>query len=484
MSTPVTTSYDLIILGGGAGGLTIASGAAQLGRRVALIEKKSVLGGDCLHYGCVPSKSFIHAASVAWHMRTAGEVGLDDVNVQPDLTKVNEYVQRVIARIQKNDDPDRFRSYGCDVLFGDPSFVDSHTILCDGKHLKAKRIVIATGASPVVPAIPGLEESGYITNETLFKTTGFPKRFAIIGSGPIGLEIAHAMARFGSKVTVIESKETILPMVDAQIRDQLIDVMNKQGVQFQTSIAVEKIEMPKGKTHAERHIIGKNAVGETVRFIAEGILVATGRKPNLDTLALDKSGVHYSDRGIDVDNRMRTNQKHIYAVGDVQNSRYHFTHMSEYQAGIVIANAVFRVPKKADYRAVPSVIFTQPELAMVGLSASEAKDKGLSTQEVSWPYADIDRALAENAPEGMIKLLLHKQRIVGATILGAHAGELIAEIGLAIQSSLKIGAISGTIHAYPTVAQGNRRAVNQYYATKLFNPKTKCIIRWLNRIFP
>lgn len=475
-----TDRQDLVVIGGGAGGLVVASGAAQLGLRVTLIEKEPKLGGDCLHYGCVPSKSLIHAARVASLQRRGAEFGLASIDAAADLGKVNGYVQRVIAHIQQHDDPERFRAYGCNVLFGAARFVDPHTLEVNGQALRGRRFVIATGSHPAIPPIPGLADAGYITHLDVFSLTALPARLIVLGGGPIGVELAQALARLGSRVTIVEMAGQILAREDAEIVGLLQARLQAEGIAIHTTTAVLQVHRSeRGKIVQCRH----TGSGESLALEADEILVATGRRPNIEGLALDAAGVRHTPRGIDVDRRLRTSAKHIYACGDVCGP-YPFTHMAEYQAGIVIANAVFRLPKKADYRVVPWVTFTDPELARVGLTETEATAQGITSTVLRFPFQDVDRAVTESETVGLVKLIVHKERIIGASILGPHAGELLHEIVLAMKLGVKIGRIAATIHAYPTLAQALRRAVNTYYGPKLFSPGARRLVKWLQRLLP
>lgn len=468
---------DLVIIGGGAGGLGVTSGAAQLGLDVALIEKSDKLGGDCLHYGCVPSKTLIHAANVAHEMRTADQLGLEAVSPSINLAQVNQHVANVINHIQEHDDPDRFRSYGAQVEFGMPKFLDPNTIEVNGQKIKSKRFVLAMGSSPAIPPIKGLQEAGFVTNETIFQLQQLPKSMVVLGAGAIGLEMALAFARFGTKVTVVEMLDSILAQMDSELTSLLQSQLEKEGVTFYLGYKVTAVTEQKA-------VIAENKAGNTIQVDADEILVATGRKANVEGLDLDKAGVEYSARGVSVDARLRSNQKHIYAMGDMVDGPFKFTHMAEYHAGIVIANTAFRLPKKANYRVVPAVVYTQPEVAVVGLTEQQAKAQYGKIDVMRFEFKDVDRAITDVATVGMTKVIAHKGKIVGAHILGPQAGELIAELALAMQANLKIGQISATIHAYPTLAQVNRRVVNTYYGPKLFSPKVRNIVKWINRIVP
>ncbi len=466
---------DLVIIGGGAGGLVVASVAAQLGLKVTLIEKEKKLGGDCLHFGCVPSKTLIHTAKVASLMRRGNEFGLPAIDAEIDLQKVNAHIQSVIDQIQPHDDPERFRDYGCEVLFGHAGFIDPYHVSINDEIISSKRFVIATGSRPFVPDIQGLETAGYLTNIDIFSMKKLPERLLVLGGGPIGLEMAQAFSRLGSQVTVLERLPHILAQEDSEISDRLRQKLIDEGINIQTAVAAERVTQQGGITTVH---CSNNEV-----FDCDEILVAVGRLPNCEELGLDSAGVDFTEKGIQVDRRQRSSQKHIYAVGDCCGP-YPFTHMAEYQAGIVISNAIFRFPKKSDYRVVPWVTYTDPELARVGLTESQATEAGFKPEVLRFDFKNIDRALTEVETTGITKLIVHKGKLLGATILGPHAGELIHEVVLAMQAGVKVAEISATIHAYPTLAQIHRRAVNSMYAPKLFSQRTRTLVKWVNRLIP
>ena len=466
---------DLVIIGGGAGGLVIASVAAQLGLKVTLIEKEETLGGDCLHYGCVPSKTLIHAAKVASLMRRGEEYGLPAMTPEVDLGKVNDHVRSVVEHIQHHDDPERFRSYGCEVVFGAAEFVDSHTLKVNNEKIVGRRFVIATGSRPFVPPIKGLDDVDYLTNLDIFSLRLLPSRLVVLGGGPIGVEMAQAFHRLGSKVTVVERLPHLLPQEDPEVADALQKKLVAEGLDILTSTSAEQVSSEAGN----KIILCSN----NLQLEADQLLVAVGRKPNVENLGLEAAGVTFTAKGITVDRRMRTSKKHIFACGDVCGP-YPFTHMAEYQAGIVISNAIFRFPKKTDYRVVPWATYTDPELARVGLTEQQARDQGIEPVVLRFEFKDIDRALTEVETSGMTKFVTHKGKILGASILGPHAGELIHEIVLAMQTGAKISDVSAAIHAYPTLAQIHRRTVNTAYSPKLFSKGTRRIVKWINRLFP
>ncbi len=466
---------DLAIIGGGPGGLVVASVAAQLGLRVSLIEKTDRLGGDCLHTGCVPSKTLLHMAQIAHTAREGVQAGLLSAMPEIHFDKAIERVGQVIETIQHHDDPERFRGYGCDVRFGKAVFISPRELAVEGDIIRARRFVIATGSTPAIPPIPGLEESGYDTNETIFQRRQLPERLAILGGGPVGVELAQAFARLGSRVTLIERADRLLAMNDPEVSAELQRCLQGEGIEILTGVSVQSVR----RDGDSRQLLFDN--GNTVE--CERILVATGRRPVVHGLGLEEAGVTFTGRGIEVDRRLRTSQRHIYAVGDVCGPLA-FTHMAEYQAGIALANAVFRVPKKVDYRVVPRVVYSDPEVATLGLSRQEADAQGIRYDVAEFPMADIDRAITEQRTSGFARILISKKRIIGASIIAPHAGELIHELALAMRVNAKVKEITELVHAYPTYAQVNRRTINSRYAHLLQSRKVRTLVWLLNRLLP
>lgn len=463
---------DLIVIGGGVGGLVVTSIAAQLGLEVTLIEKTDNLGGDCLHYGCVPSKTLIMSSRVASLMRRGNEFGLSSLTPDVHLGRVMAHVADVIGDIQKHDSPERFEGYGARVIFGAPTFLDPHRVEVNGETLSGKRFVIATGSGPDAPPIEGLSDIDYLTNKTVFDLQSLPQRLLVLGGGPIGVELGQAFARLGSKVSLIEAGERLLDKEDPDVSEALTGFLRAEGIDVRLGFKVGS---------AARDSDGIALHGQTTLH-GDTLLVAAGRRPHLEGLGLDAAGVVYNDRkGIAVDERQRSSQKHIFACGDVCGP-FPFTHMAEYQAGIVLSNAVFRWPKKADYSVVPWVTYSDPEVARVGKNEIQAKEAGIDYQTLRFDFADIDRAKAEVDKRGYAKILIAKRKIIGATIIGPHAGEILPEIVLAMQAGVKIGKISSAIHVYPTLAEINRRTVNKHYSEKLFNPWTRRLVRFINML--
>jgi pyruvate/2-oxoglutarate dehydrogenase complex dihydrolipoamide dehydrogenase (E3) component len=471
----VSESRDLIVLGGGVAGLVVTSVAAQLGLKVTLIERSQRLGGDCLHYGCVPSKTLLRAAKVADLMRRGIEYGLPSVAPEVDLARVNEHVRRVIDTIQAHDDPERFRGYGAEVLFGHARFLDPHTLDFRDRRIRARRFVIATGSRPLVPPIDGIETIPYLTNESVFALEQLPPRLVVLGAGAIGVELGQAFARLGSRVTLIEAQSRILPSEDPEMSELLAGVLQQQGIAIRTGVRIERVEC------LDKDTLIHSSAGRTVT--CDRVLVATGRRPNIEDLGLDAAGVRCKPLGVVVDERMRTSRRHIYACGDVC-GRGQLTHMAEYQAGIVIANAIFRFPRRMDPDAVPRVFYSDPEFAQAGLSEPAARERygGIEVQRLD--FSGVDRAITDVQTQGRIKLVIRRGRLIGATVVGPQAGELIHELALAISARIKLTRIADMVHAYPTLALSIRRAINAYLAPQLFNERTRRLVIWLNRLLP
>jgi pyruvate/2-oxoglutarate dehydrogenase complex dihydrolipoamide dehydrogenase (E3) component len=468
--------YDVIVIGGGAGGLVVTAGAAQLGLKVALVEKGDRLGGDCLHYGCVPSKTLIHSAKVASLIRRAPEFGLEGREAPVDFARLTAHVHDVIAEIQKHDDPERFRGYGAEVFFGPARFVSPREVEVNGQRLAGRKFVLASGSRPLVPPVEGLEAAGYLTNETVFGLKRLPPSLLVMGGGPIGMELAQAFARFGARVTVVEMLDRILPSEDPEVCAALREVLQAEGIAIHTGTRAVR-----AKAGPRRKVLFCREGDRDLRFEADEILVAAGRAPNVEGLNLEAAGVAYGPTGVRVDARLRTTAKHIWACGDVAGP-YLFTHAAEYQAGIVLRNVAFHLPARADYRAIPWATFTDPEVARVGLTAGEARQAGIPHEVLRFPFSQVDRALAEGEPRGFAKFVVARGRILGASIIGPRAGELIHEAVLVMQARLPFRRLSDAVHVYPTLAQVNRRTVNTYYGPRLFSPRARTLVRWIQKL--
>ncbi|HKJ70689.1 MAG TPA: FAD-dependent oxidoreductase, partial [Gammaproteobacteria bacterium] len=400
--------YDLVVIGGGSGGLSVASVAGRLGLRVALVEAAGELGGECLHTGCVPSKTLLRSAHVARLMRRGADFGLTPRDPGVDMAAVSRRVRTVVQRLQAHDDPARFRSYGVEVVFAAARFLDARRVEAGGRVLRGRRFVLATGSAPAVPPIPGLAEAGYWTNEDLFGVDEAPARLAVIGGGPVGVEMAQAFARLGWTVTLTEAGERLLPGEDPEAAETLRAALVSEGLTVRTGAAVTEVV-----AGADGHRLRLGDGGEVA---ADRILVAAGRRPATEGLGLEAAGVALTGSGaVAVDRRQRTSVRRIFAVGDVCGP-YQFSHLASHQAGVVIQNAVFRLPAKADLTALPRVTYTDPELARVGLTAAEARQRHGDTEVHRADYGDLDRAVAEGEGTGFAELVFRRGRIVGATI--------------------------------------------------------------------
>jgi len=462
--------FDMGIIGGGAAGLTVASGAAQLGAKTLLIEKEQELGGDCLHFGCVPSKTLIKSAHVYHLMKHATDYGLPAVQVSPvDFQQVSARIRGVIATIQEHDSEERFCGLGAQVKFGTARFTDEHTVTMDGKPHSAKHWVIATGSSPIAPPIPGLVDTPFITNKEIFYLDHLPPAMIVLGAGPIGIEMAQAFNRLGTRVVVVDRADQILGKEDKIMADAVMAVMAAEGVDFQLEAAITSVR-DTGKVK-EVDITDQQGAAHTLQ--ADTILVAMGRGANVDGLGLDHIGVTFNGRGIAVDQRLRTNHKHIFAAGDV-NGGFQFTHAAGYEGGIVVSNAIFHLPRKADYTYLPWCTYTDPELASIGMNQKTAEAAGIQTRIWEEEFKDNDRSLAEGEKIGRIRLIVdEKEKPVGVQILGPRAGDLISEWVAALNGNVKLSTIAGAIHPYPTIGEINKKVVGSLFAPKIFSDKIR-----------
>ncbi len=464
---------DICVIGAGTGGLVVAAGCSQLGASTVLIESHR-MGGDCLNTGCVPSKSLLAAAHAAVAHRRAASFGLEQAAPRIDFARVQQHVRGVIDAIAPNDSEERFTGLGVSVLREQARFTAADEVLAGDTRIRARRFVIATGSAAFVPPVPGLAELPYLTNETIFDIERLPDHLLIMGGGPIGCELAQAFVRLGARVSLVEMT-SILPKDDPESSDVVRRALLADGVQLHEGHKVVSA------AHAGNTItleIEKD--GSRQRLEGSHLLVAAGRRPRVADLGLELAGVVHSDKGIAVDRRLRTSNRRIFAVGDVVGGPQ-FTHLAAYHAGIVIRNALFRLPAKVDLSALPWVTFTDPELAHVGLSETAARTQG-DIRILRWPLAENDRAQAEHRHEGFIKIVTSaKGRILGADIVGPAAGEMIHLWTLAVSQKMKIGAVAGMIAPYPTLAEIGKRAAGNYYMAKLFSPGTKRLVRFLAR---
>lgn len=462
---------DLCVIGAGSAGLSVAAGAAQLGARTVLIEADK-MGGDCLNTGCVPSKSLLAAAKAAHALGSAAAFGVSGGAPQVDFRAVHDHVHGVIASIAPHDSEERFRGLGCTVLRERARFVDERTVVAGDTRVKARRFVVATGSRAAVPPVPGLDRLAFLTNETLFDLTELPRHLLVIGAGAIGCEMAQGFRRLGSEVSVVD-KGPMLPRDDPEAAAAVRQALQADGVVLRERTDIERAEKTEDGVALVLADGGRRLAGSH-------LLVAAGRKANVEGLDLDKAGVCLTPRGIEVDARLRTTNPKIFAVGDVAGGPQ-FTHWAGYQAGIVLRNALFRLPAKVNERVLPWVTFTDPELAQVGLTEAEARTRyGERIRVLRADFANNDRARAERNAQGFLKAIVDRRgRILGATIVGPQAGELIQPWGLAISGKLRIGALAGMVVPYPTFGEINKRAAESFYAPFLFSAGARWLVRFL-----
>jgi pyruvate/2-oxoglutarate dehydrogenase complex dihydrolipoamide dehydrogenase (E3) component len=472
---PKNLEADLCVVGAGSAGLSVAAGASQMGAKTVLIEARK-MGGDCLNYGCVPSKAMLAAGHAAHVVRHAGRFGVNGHEPGIDFGRVHDHVHEVIAGIEPLDSQERFEGLGVTVLRSPASFCAPDEIEAGDTRVRARRFVIATGSGPVVPAIPGLDQVPFHTNETIFDNRAAPAHLIVIGGGPIGCELGQAHRRLGSAVTIL-STGVILPKDDPELTGVVRTQLQADGIVIRERVQVRAVERA-GNGVA----VAWGDDGQAERIEGSDVLVAAGRAAQVEGLNLELAGVAFDRRGIKVDARLRTTNKKIFAIGDVTGG-YQFTHAGSYHAGIVIRNALLRLPAKVDYRALPWVTYTDPELAHVGLTEQQAREQGHAVEVLRWPFEDNDRARTERQTSGLIKVSVGRRgRILGASIVGAHAGELILPWVVAIGQGLRISALANAIVPYPTLGEVGKRAAGGYYTAKLFSPKTRWLVRQLARL--
>ena len=464
--------FDIAVIGAGSGGLTVAAAAAQFGQRVVLFEKGE-MGGDCLNTGCVPSKALLAAGKQAQALRSGAALGIAAVEPQVDYAAVRAHVQRAIATLAHHDSQQRFEALGVSVIRAAARFVDARTLEAAGQSFTARRIVIATGSRPAIPPIPGLAEAPYLTNETLFGNETLPAHLIIIGGGPIGLEMAQAHRRLGSRVTVIEAA-TPLAQDDPELTAVVLGQLAAEGIEILSATAVARVFRHDGG-------IGVEAGGRSIT--GSHLLVATGRRPNVEALDLPAAGIAFTPRGITVDAGLKTSNRRVYAIGDVAGGR--FTHEAGYQAGIVIRNALFGLPARAT-AVIPHVTYTDPELAQAGLNEAQARlAHGEAIRVLRSPFSGNDRAVAEGQTEGLVKIVTTRRgRILGAGIAGEAAGDLIQPWVLALERGLKVSAMAGAVLPYPTRGEASRRAAIGYFAGFASNPLVRRVIGLMSRLRP
>ena len=471
---------DICIIGGGSGGLSVAAGAAQLGASVVLFERAE-MGGDCLNTGCVPSKAMLEAAKIAKIANNGmPSMGISAGQAEIDFGAVKAHVRDVIAGIAPHDSEERFRGLGVNVIKSEASFTskDSVTAIQDGEPIsvRAKYFVVATGSHPVAPPINGLEGVSYYTNETIFDLNEKPQHLIIIGGGPIGIEMAQAHRRLACDVTVLEAS-AIMGRDDPDLVGRLMTKMTDEGIRLIEQARITSI------TQNGAHIMIDISDGESIE--GTHLLVAAGRRPNIDTLNLEAASISYDARGIQTDNRLRSSNKRVYAIGDVA-GRHQFTHVAGYHAGIVIRNILFKLPAKLRDDAIPWVTYTDPELAQTGLTWTEAVSRygADAVRRTDWELRDNDRARAARRTEGLIRVISDKKgKILGASILAPNAGELIHSWTLALQAGLKMSAMAGTIAPYPSWSEASKRAAGAFFTERLFSARTKKLVQFLLKLW-
>ena len=467
-----TLAPDLCVIGGGAAGLAVAAGAVQLGAEIVLVER-GAMGGDCLNFGCVPSKALIASARLADAWRRAPALGIHYQPPEIDLPTIADSVAQVIDTIAPNDSTERFRALGVTVVQATARFAGPRTVRAGDTEIHPRRFVIATGSQPAVPPITGLDRLPYLTNETVFANRELPEHLIVIGGGPVGIELAQAHHRLGARVTVLD-QGPLLPRDDPELVTILATRLAEEGVELRPNIVIASA------TRHEKGLALQLDDGEQIT--GSHILVAAGRRPNLATLDLSAAGISADARGVVVDARLRTTNRRAFAIGDAAGGPQ-FTHIALYHAGIVIRNALFRLPAKVDYRALPWVTYTDPELAQVGMIEAAARQRfGDSVEVLRWSFSENDRAQTERDTAGLVKVVTRKGgRVLGASILGPGAGELILPWALAISQKLKIGAFANLIVPYPTRGEAGKRAAGSFFTPKLFSSRTRRIVRLLAR---
>lgn len=470
--------YHLVVIGAGPAGLVAAAGAAGLGAKVALIEKHR-LGGDCLNYGCVPSKALLKSARVAATVRNASEFGVEvPAGSRVDFGAVMERMRRLRVSLAPNDSAERFRGLGVDVFFGTGRFTSADSIDVGGSVLRFRRALIATGARATVSEIPGLREAGFVTNETVFSLTSLPRRLVVLGAGPVGCELAQAFARFGSQVTLIASHENVLPKEDADAARIVEASLRCDGVEILTNAHV--VEVTRRGDEKLARIERRGASPGLENRTTDELLVAVGRTPNVDDLGLDVAGIAFDSRtGVRVEDHFRTTNRRVFAAGDVC-SRFRFTHAADAMARIVLQNSLFPGRGKGSSLVIPRCTFTDPEVAVVGLSESEAHERGVAVEVLVEELSHNDRAVVDGETSGFAKVLLKQgtDRILGATIVASNAGDMLNEITLAMTAKLGLGALAKTIHPYPTQAEVFKRLADQAQRRRLTPFVKRLFARW------
>lgn len=466
---------DICVIGAGAGGLSVAAGAAQMGARVVLIEGHR-MGGDCLNHGCVPSKALLAAGKAAQAHRRGARFGVRPAEPEVDFAAAMAHVARTIAAIAPHDSEERFAGLGVRVIRDWARFVSPDEVVAGAHRIRARRFVIATGSSPMVPRVAGLDQVPYLTNETVFAQRACPRRLLVLGGGPVGLEMAQAHRRLGAEVTVIEAA-TVLGREDPEAAALVRDTLRGEGVEIAEGAAVERASGQAGAI--ELHLAGGGRVSGT------HLLVAAGRVPNLARLDLEAAGIAHSPAGVTVGARLRSSNRRVYAIGDAA-GQGQFTHLAGYQAGVVIRAILFGLPARARRDHIPRVTYTDPELAQIGLTETQARAAhGARLRVLRLGFDASDRAQAEGWTEGLLKLMVVRGRAVGVTIVGAGAGEMAAPWALMLAHRLKLSALTGAVLPYPTLSELSKHAAGTYFSAKLFdNPYVKRVVRGVQKLLP
>jgi len=470
-------SHDLIVIGGGAAGLTLTSGAAQLGMKTALVEKEH-MGGDCLYYGCVPSKTLLKSSSIWEQLSRTPDWGLPGLNNLPpvDAVPLMSRIRSVIGSIAYNDSPERFRSLGAEVYLGSPRFTSDHEVEVETTEgyvkLSAPKLTIATGSSALIIPFPGLKETGYLTNREIFNIKEIPRKLLVIGSGPIGIELGQAMANLGSEVTILTKSGQILPVEDDDMTRPVKKIIENKGIKLIFNAEVTRVT----KASGNKEVKYRTSEGEQ-SWRGDEILMATGRRGNIDMLNLENTGIETNGRYIKVDNSLRTNRKHIMAIGDV-NGKYQFTHVAGAEGGVAVRRQVLGLPASMSYAAVPWVTYVKPEIASIGYNEKRAVAEGIRYKTVETEFSFNDRAQTEGETSGRIKILINRKDIViGTQIAGPHAGELLSPAIYAVNGGWKISRLYSPILPYPTLTEIYKKAIGGYIGDRLFNNRVRSFLK-------
>ncbi len=471
--------YDIIVIGAGSAGLNVAVFMNRIGLRVLMIEKH-LIGGDCLNFGCVPSKALISLSKEVYAAKKATKLGLK-VSGQTNLKTIAKTIDSRQEVIRVHESPEHFRKQGIDVELGSPTFVSKNSIMINGKECSAPRTVLATGSRPRVPKIPGLDKVTYFTNETIFANTKLPKRLVVLGGGPIGCELAQAYARLGSKVTIVQRAYQLVPKEEKELADELQKALEEEGIEVKLGYNPNKFEGKNKLVIYKYNRETKQNIGkpETVQF--DAVLVASGRKLNINGLDLEKGGIQVENSRLVLDKYLRTTNKRVYACGDVAGS-FQFTHWAETQAAVVIKNMLSPLKKSVDNNKIAWVTFTDPELATFGKTKAELDKSGKKLDELSFNLDDVDRAICEGVKHGKLKLYVQKGKIVGGTMLGKNAGEVVGELVLAMTLGIPVKKLFDRVYPYPTMARITRKTVSSWLGKSL-TPRVSGLLRGLYKLF-